>query len=159
MTDLNNAVIEYLLECPKVKNNPLFFNAIQATSDSKQFVTVGSATSTNKNYLDGSVGKEYIFTIIDFRSVVYQPIVTVSGYPSENVETMLDVQGIIDWISTQNKNRHFPNFGDNMIVESIEATSNNPNLNGIDTNVTPALAKYSISIKIDYIDETNKIWS
>lgn len=159
MADLNKAVVMYLSTCPQVASNPLFFNAINAKDNDKQLVTVASSTASNKPYIDGSVEKKFTFTIIDFRSVVYQPVVKIPGYSNENLDEMLDVQAIIDWISEQNDKRNFPDFGENAIIDSISATSNTPNLNGIDTSVTPALAKYSISIQITYIDTTKQLWS
>jgi len=160
MTDLNQAVIDYLITCPIFKNNPLFFNAIEAKDENKQIVTTANNKKLQKPYIDGSVLKRFTFTIIDFRSITYQPIVKIPGdaYKNENVQDMLDVQSIIDWIDEQQELCNFPDFGENCIVESIKALSENPNLNGIDTSSTPSLAKYSISIQIDYIDNSKTIW-
>ena len=95
---------------------------------------------------------------MDFRSISYLPIVIGTGYSNENVEDMLDVQGIIDWIEEQNDARNFPNFGTDFIIDSIRTGTENPNLNGIDTNSAPALAKYSISVIINYLDNTKALY-
>lgn len=103
--------------------------------------------------------RRFTFSIIDFRSVVYQPLPKVEGYTSENVEEMLDVQGIIDWVNDQASDLNFPDFGEDYMIDSMRTTSDNPNLNGVDTSVSPALAKYSMSIQIDYLDTTKAVWN
>lgn len=157
--DKNQAVIDFLLECPTIANNPLFFNFLNARDDDKQIVTQSNDTALDKRYVDGSIKKRYIFSIIDFRSVAYQPIPKIIGYTSENVEEMFDVQGIVDWVNEQNDLQNYPDFGTDCIIESMQTTASNPSLNGVDVSVTPALAKYSISIQIDYIDSSRAIWN
>lgn len=157
--DKNQAVIDFLLSCPQLASNPLFFNAINAKDNNKQIITLSNDVAINKNYVDGSVLKRYMFTLIDFRSVIYQPIPKVEGYQNENVEELLDVQGIMDWVNEQADSRNYPNFGTDCQIDSMMTTSENPNLNGIDTSVTPALAKYSMSIQIDYLDTSKAIWN
>lgn len=159
MIDKNQAVINFLLDCPQIRDNPLFFNAIEAKDNDKQIVTQSTDKALNKKFVDGSVMRRFTFSIIDFRSVIYQPLPKVEGYTSENVEEMLDVQGIMDWINEQADNQTFPNFGMSCQIDSMKTTSDTPNLNGIDTNVSPALAKYSMSIQIDYLDTSKAVWN
>ena len=159
MIDKNQAVIDFLLNCPQLRDNPLFFNAIEATDNDKQIVTQSTDEALNKKFVDGSVMRRFIFSIIDFRSVIYQPLPKVEGYTSENVEEMFDVQGIMDWINEQADSQTFPNFGTSCQIDSMKTTSDTPNLNGIDTNVSPALAKYSMSIQIDYLDTSKAVWN
>lgn len=156
--DKNQAIINFLLDCPAIANNPLFFNFLQAQDNNKQIITQASDTLLNKHFIDGSVMKRYLFTIIDFRSVAYQPLPKVSGLSSENVEEMFDVQGIMDWINEQGESRNYPDFGSGYIIDDMRTTANNPNLSGVDTQVSPALAKYSITVQIDYLDQT-KSWN
>lgn len=156
--DKNQAVINFLLECPTIANNPLFFNFLNARDDDKQIVTQSNDTLLDKRFVDGGVSKRYTFSIIDFRSVAYQPIPKIAGYSSENVEEMFDVQGIVDWVNEQNDLQNYPDFGNDCVIDSMQTTSNNPSLNGVDSSVTPALAKYSISIRIDYVDNSRAIW-
>lgn len=157
--DKYQAVIDFLIQCPVIAANPLFFNFLNAKDDNKQIITQANETSLNKKFIDGSVMKRFTFTIIDFRSVIYQPIPKVEGYVNENVEEIIDVQSIIDWVNQQAELENYPNFGEGCEVDSMQTTSDNPNLNGVDTQVTPALAKYSISIQIDYIDKSKAIWN
>ena len=156
--DKNQAIIDFLIQCPTIAGNPLFFNFLNAKDDNKQIITQANETLMDKKYIDGSVEKRFTFTIIDFRSVAFQPVPMVTGYVSENVEELFDVQGIIDWINDQADIENYPDFGSDCLIESMQTTSHNPNLNGVDTQVTPALAKYSMSIQIDYIDKSKALW-
>lgn len=158
MGDKNQAVIDFLMTCPKIANNKLFFNFINGKDNDKQFVTVANDKSVNRPYIDGSVLKRYTFTIIDYRSVAYQALVVGGGYPNENVEEMFDVQSIMDWIEEQADAQNFPDFGSECIIDSMRTLADTPRLNGVDTNVTPVLAKYSMSIQIDYIDISKRIY-
>lgn len=156
--DKTQAVIDYLITCPSIQNSPLYFNFINAENDNKQIVTMSNDKSINRAYVDGSVLKRYTFTIIDFKSIAYIPIPKVEGKVNENVSDMLDVQAIIDWVTEQSDIRNFPDFGEECIVEDIRTTTENPNLNSVDTSIKPALARYSISIQIDYLDKSKSIW-
>ena len=109
--------------------------------------------------IDGSVYKQYTFTIIAFKSVSYNPLVKQTGYTDENVDDMAQVQALIDWVNEQDEQYNYPDFGANCFIDSMTALSDNPNLNSVDTTLTPALAKYSISIRIDYLDNTKKLWN
>lgn len=156
--DKNQAVIDFLIQCPEVQADPLFFNFIHAKEDNKQMITLGNDKVTNEAYINGDVLKQYSFTLIDFKSVAYNPIVKQEGYTDENVEDMATVQALIDWIEEQAGLHNYPNFGEECVIQDMKVLSDNPNLNGIDSSTSPALAKYSISIEIDYIDTSKRIW-
>ena len=160
--DKNQAIITYLTDtssgCPQIIANPTFFNFIEAKNNNKQIVTVSQETTVQKPFIDGSVLKQFTFTIVDYKSVAYQAIVKIAGYSNENVEEMLEVQDIIDWITEQDEIRHFPNFGSDCLVEKIEALTDTPRLNGVDATASPVLAKYSISIRVTYLDISKKLW-
>ena len=156
--DKNQAMVDYLMQMDYIKDNPLFFNFINASSDNKQFVTLTDDISLNRKYIDGSELKRYSFNVIDYKSISYNPLVTMPGYSNENMDELMDVQSIIDWITEQDELRNFPNFGADCEIQSIEALSNQPALNGVDTSVTPVLAKYSISIRVTYLDTSKTIF-
>lgn len=155
MADKNQAIIDYLLQCPSIQNSPLYFNFIQAKNDNKQIVTVANDKLMDRTYIDGSVQKRYTFSIIDYKSIAYDAVVKQEGYTNENVDDILQVQEIINWIDEQEALRNYPNFGEECVIDDIRALSSNPNLNGVDTNASPSLAKYSISIQVDYVDYSN----
>lgn len=158
MTDKNQAIIDFLLQCPDIANSELYFNFINAEDDNKQIITESNEKFSNRSYIDGSVLKQYTFTLIDFKSITDSALVLIQDYPNENVVDVSDVQTLINWINEQNKLQNFPNFGEDCEIQSIETTSENPNFEGINTEVTPTLAMYSISIRIEYIDNSEKLW-
>ena len=156
--DKNQAVIDFLINCPQIQANPLYFNFLNAKDGNKQFITSANDKSMNTTYIDGSVLRRFTFTIIDYRSIAYQAVVKEAGYVNENVEEMLDVQGIIDWVQEQADARNYPDFGELCEIDDMRPLTDNPNLNGVDTSVTPALAKYSMSIQIDYLDKSKVLY-
>jgi len=156
--DKNQAIIDWLNNCPQVQANPLYFNFSEAKDNNKQIVTTANDKAIQKPFIDGAVLKQFTFTIIDYKSIAYRAVAKEIGYPDENVEEMAEVQSIIDWVEEQADSRNYPNFGTECEIESMEVLTDNPNLNGTDTSVTPALAKYSLSIQIKYIDNSKVIW-
>ena len=156
--DKNQAIIDFLITCPQIANNKLFFNFINGKDNDKQIITKSTDVKTNKVYIDGSVQKKYSCSIIDFRSISYNAVVKYPSYPNENVEELYDVQGILDWINEQADNYNFPNFGSDCIIETMKTVTDVPNLNGVDTSISPAIAKYSIAIQIEYLDTSKQIW-
>lgn len=160
MVDKSTALIEYLQTCPYLANTKVYFNFAEGEDNTKQLVTVATSSNTIKKYIDGSQDKTFSITLIDYRSVAYQPLVNnIEGdYPNENVEEFVDVQGVMDWIDEQNEDQNFPDFGLDCEVEEISTTTDIPNLNGIDTSIQPTLAKYSITIQVKYLDKSKIIW-
>lgn len=159
MIDKNKAVIDYLITCPDILNSPLYFNLIDAKNNNIQMVTVANDTVTQSKYIDGSIHKTYTFSLIAFKSISYNQVIKQPGYSNENVDDMADVQALLDWVNEQNDDENYPDFGEECVIESIEGLTDNPNLDSIDTTLTPALAKYSISIRIEYLDNSKKIWN
>lgn len=159
MVDKNQAVIDFLFQCPQVQNNPLFFNFIEAKDNNKQLLPLANDKMLDKTFIDGSVMKRFTFTLIDYKSIAYQAVVNQSGYMNENVEELFDAQAIIDWVAEQAQSRNYPDFGDQCEIEDMLVLTDNPNLNGVDASTKPSLAKYSFSIRIDYIDTSGKIWN
>ncbi len=158
MIDKNQAVINYLIQCPQIQNSPLYFNFINAKDGSNQIVTVSNDRYTNKNYIDGSVGKIFTFTIITFKSATDIAVVKMEGYPNENVSDMADLQSLIEWVKEQDTLNNYPNFGEDCTIDKIFPTTDEPNFDGVDEEVSPALAVYSTSFQIEYIDISKKIW-
>ena len=157
--DKNQAIIDFIIQCPQIRDNPLFFNFINAKDNNKQIVTLSNDRIIDRPYIDGSVLKRYTFTIIDYKSIAYNPIVKQGLYADENVEEMFDTQAILDWVSEQADLMNYPDFGEDCTIDDMRVTTNSPNLNGVDTSVTPALAKYSLTIQVDYVDYSKQIWN
>lgn len=155
--DKNKAVVNFLLTCPEIKSNPLFFNFAQASADNGQFNTRATDISLNTPFIDGSVRKRFTFILIFYKMVAHREL--IENKDDENMEYALDVQSILDWVNAQGEDQNYPDFGSKCIIESMQALTNEPNLNSVDNSSTPALAKYSISIRIEYIDTSKVIWN
>ena len=158
MIDKNQAVVDYLIQCPQILNSPLYFNFINAKDDSNQFLTVSSDRYSNTTFIDGSVEKIYTFTIITYKSAADIAVVKVEGVSNENILDMSDIQALIDWVKEQDDIHNYPNFGEDCIIDSIKPTTDNPNFDGIDEQISPPLAVYSTSFEIRYIDISKKLW-
>lgn len=156
--DKNQAVINYITQCPTIQNSPLYFNFINAEDDTNQLVTQSNERYVSRRYIDGSIMKVYSFTIILYKSTTDIAVVKLSGYPNENVSDMSDIQALVDWVSMQRTLHNYPNFGENCIIDDIYTTTENPNFDGIDDQVSPPLAIYSITIEIQYLDVSEKLW-
>lgn len=156
--DKNQAVIDFLLDCPQIQANPLFFNFLNAKDNNKQILTQTNDVNIDRPYIDGSVMRRFTFSIVDFKSVAFLAIPKDPTKSSENVDDMAEVQDILDWITEQADDQNFPDFGENCVVDRMWVSTSTPNLNGVDTSVTPALAKYSMSIQIEYLDNSKKLW-
>lgn len=157
--DKNQAIIDYILTCPKLKGSPMYFNFINAKDNTNQILTTADDIRLNQAYIDGSVNRRYTFTIMTFRSISDMAIVQgMLGYPNENVEDLSDVQLIIDWIAEQRIAHSYPDFGEDCAIDDIYTTTDTPRLEGINTELTPPLAMYSISIQVDYLDKSQMLW-
>ena len=170
MASKEQATIDFLMTCDLISGNPLFFQFIKAKDNNKQLLMLANDKSLNQTNVDGSVSKQFTFTLVDFKSVAYNALVaftpvgtteigTTPAPTDENVEEYMDVQGIIDWITLQDRNRNYPDFGSSCQIQKMRALTDNPNLNGVDSSTKPSLAKYSISIQIDYLDTSEVIWN
>lgn len=158
-TDKNQAIIDYLITCPVIQNNPLYFNYINAKDSYNQIVTMANDLLISRPYLDGSVRRRYTFNIITFKSMADTAVVKQGGYSNENVEDMVDPQAIIDWIADQQELHNYPDFGEDNIIESIDTTTSTPVYEGVNTSIDPPLAMYSVSVRVDYIDNSKVIWN
>ena len=156
--DKNQAVIDYIIQCPEIVNSPLYFNFLNANDGTNQFLTQTSERYGSKRYIDGSILKIYSFMIVAFKSTADIAVVKLDGYPNENISDMADIQALIDWIQEQEDLHNYPNFGEDCLVEEISTTSENPHFDGIDEQVSPPLAIYSVTIEIKYLDVSKVIW-
>lgn len=156
--DKNQAVIDYIIQCPTILNSPLYFNFINAEDDTNQFVTQTSERYASRQYVDGTILKIYSFQIISYKSATDIAVVKLDGYPNENVTDMDAMQALIDWIREQDELHNYPNFGEDCIIDSITTTTENPSFDGIDDQISPPLAVYSVTIEIQYLDISKKLW-
>lgn len=159
--DKNQAIIEYLITCPKILNSPLYFNLINAKNDNVQIITTSEDVTMRRPYINGEIPKKYTFTLITFKSITDLAVVkdfSTEADTNENVYDLADVQALIDWLHEQEDNHIYPDFGKDCYIDSIQTTTDEPRFDGINDELTPPLAMYSIAIVINYIDTSKTIW-
>lgn len=159
MIDKNQAVIDYLLQCTDIYDSPLYFNLVNASDNSIQILTTAEDKAMSRPFIDGSVQKRYTFNLITFKSISDMEIVKSDEYPNENVDELQDVQKLLDWVITQQDLHNYPDFGEDCSIDSIDTTTDVPRFDGINTEITPPLAMYSISIVIEYLDRSRVIYN
>lgn len=156
--DKNLAIIKFLLDCPTIQENPLFFNFANEEDGNNHFIT--ESDSVKKPFIDGSVLKQYTFSIANYSYVSHNAIIDNDGNISdENLENMAKVQDILDWINEQSDKQNYPDFGENCVIEEMNTLTTDPDIDGIDTSVNPPIARYSVGVKLLYLDNSKKIWS
>lgn len=165
MVDKNQAVIKFLMNCEEIQNNPLFFNFADADDGNNHII---SETDTIKRrYIDGSVLKQYTFSIACYSSVAHNAIQSEEEISDKNLENMAYVQKILDWIDEQahplptsqdiQPEPHFPDFGPMCEIDDMTTLTTDPDIDGIDTSVNPPIARYSIGVNIIYLDKSKMI--
>lgn len=157
--DKHQAMLDYLLTCPTVLNNPLFFNFGEAKENNNQFVTTSNSETFGTRYIDGSITKFYVFTLLSFKTISYNAVVKTTGdYSDENLLEMTEFQEVIDWINEQEDAHNYPNFGEDCEIDAITCMTANPVLSDVDTSQEPAIATYSITIQVEYLDNSKRVW-
>jgi len=156
--DKNKAVLSFLATYPDIQSNPIFINFVNAKNDTIQFLTEDNDKRLNKPFIDGSVRKSYTLHMVISKSITDMAIAK-DILTNENLDDLADIQEIMDWINEQGEAHNFPNFGEDCVIEEMVTTAENPSVDGINTAITPALALYSMEIRIDYIDYTKVMWS
>lgn len=154
--DKNQLMVEFLQTCPIIKDSPLFFNFGKVEDNAHQITIYSDDVALQKPYIDGSVLKRYTYSIDSFKSVACIPVLEVNT--DENIEDLIEVQGLLDWINEQGEIFNFPNFGESISIEEMKTLSSKPELVGVESNLNPPVAIYRIVIQIDYIDNTKRLW-
>lgn len=158
--DKNEAMIKFLMQCPTIQENPLFFNFAEEEDGNNHFIT--EKDTKKKTYIDGSVLKQYTFTIASYCSVSHNAVLKdtdTDNIIDENIENMAKVQAVLDWIDEQSDNRNYPDFGAECEVEDMSTLTTDPDIDGIDTSVNPPIARYSVGVKLMYRDCSKQVWN
>ena len=157
--DKNIAMVKFLLDCPTIQENPLFFNFANEEDGNNHFIT--EKDTKKRSYIDGSVQKQYTFSIASYSSITHNAVVKEDDdiLMNENIENMAKVQAILDWINERADAQDYPDFGEGYVVESMETLTTDPDIDGIDTSVNPPIARYSVGVRLTYLDKTKMIWN
>ena len=158
----NRVVVTYLCQCQDIQDSPLYFNLIDAKDNTIQMITTAQDKLLSKRFIDGSIQKSYTFNLIIFKSISDAEIVKyigTDGFPNENIEELENVQQLLDWVNEQQDLHNYPNFGEDCQIDNIYTTTDIPRFDGINTEVQPALAMYSMSVVIEYLDVSKVIYN
>lgn len=158
MTDKNKAILDFITTYSGIATSPIFINFINATDSDVQFLTESNEKALNRKFIDGSVMKQYTFSLVITKSITNLALLK-DGNLSENIDDLADIQAFMDWVNEQGENQNYPDFGEDCVIEEMHTTAENPSIDGINTETSPALALYSMEIRIDYIDYSKIIWS
>ena len=159
--DKTKAVLTFIATYEDIEKSPIFVNFINAKNNDVQLLTSENDVALNRKFIDGSIMKQFTFSIVITKSIASFAAAkdTTEGFLSENIDDLADIQKFIDWINEQGYNQNYPDFGESCVIENMHTTAENPSIDGINTEANPALALYSMDIRIDYIDYSKVIWS
>lgn len=135
----HEAMWTYLMQYPELYTY-LKFNTVEDIPEEASMATSYSET-WEKRYLHGHGVKRY-----DFAVIIIAPYDT--GTSQLNINELFNVQKFMSWIDEQNKNKNFPDFGEDAKILSIENLQNMPSLAGV--NSDSAVAKYMFQCRVRY---------
>lgn len=142
--------LKWLIKCPDISKNKLFFNAITANKETKAIITQQVQKSEDVEYIDGSIQHTVRFTLFDYKSIGFNQLVKSKIENNENVSALLETGNLNSWIEQQNKAQFFPDYGSNFEVQEIRPEYLTPSSPSIDAN--EMIAKYSIPITMKVLD-------
>ena len=151
--DLVSPFIKWLLQSDYIKSNRLFLNAISAQDGSVQIITQQIPDNQVKRFIDGSKAYPITFSINSFKTVSYDQLIKTMVEGSENIEGLLDVQKIVEFVKTMDADGNYPAFADNITVERIYCQYNTPSTPTVDSSYSPALAKFTMPIVCEVFED------
>lgn len=138
----NTAVWNWLKTYPDFEK--LFYNFCIAEDGNQSFIPNPTDFVIKQDIL-GNKLKYYDFAVTCFSSFSDIP------FSDENVIDYNAMQDFILWIDSQNKNKLFPDFGENCIIEKVENLQNIPSSSAINQE----MAKYMVQCRIVYEEFNN----
>lgn len=151
--DFVTPFVKWLIKSDYIKNNKLFLNAIEAENNNLQIVTQQISENQITKYIDGSKEYPITFFINNYKSISYDQIVKGMVSGNENINDMLDVSKIIDFVKEKNKEGDYPLFAENIKVQKAYCQYQTPSTPAIDSGVYPALAKFTLPITFEVFED------
>lgn len=151
----NQAVLDFMLTSEAISS--LYFQYANTADGVMRIGTTSTESNTRREYIDGSRPRTYDFTFTWYKSLSVLPVVTAQGLSNENVADLDDVQSIIEWIEAQDDAQNYPDLGVKCVVDRMYCLTDTPRLAGVDTSYNPPLARYTFTIRIEYVDYTHAI--
>lgn len=127
----------------ELANTVLNYNFSPDSPDGISFLTE-YADKVVKRYIRIGAEKAYGFAILVTKAYS-------TNCDDLNLEAMNFVQGLMDWLDEQNRNKVFPDFGDKCTVKKIENLQNMPNL--AEVNPEEGVARYMFQCRVVYFEK------
>lgn len=119
----------------------IYFNVTTSEADNLSLNSVQNERELDK-FIDGSRRVEFLFALDLVKE--YD-----TGTSSINLEANREFEMISEWVELMNKEKHFPNFGENVIIEQVDVLETVPSVT-VDTQA--GMAKYQGQFKITYME-------
>jgi hypothetical protein len=119
----------------------IYFNVTNTEADNLSLNSVQNERELDK-FIDGSRRVEFLFALDLVKE--YD-----TGTSSINLEANREFETISEWIEQMNKEKHFPDFGENVLIEQIDVLETVPSVT-VDTQA--GMAKYQGQFKITYME-------
>lgn len=142
-------IVDYLKDIMReLTDGAVTFNFSQEEPDTYSIIT-RYADKVVRTYISGDKELEYGFEIAMIRRYS-------SDEDDLNLEAMQFAQDLIELLDKKDRNKEFPDLGDDTEVLSIEVLQNMPNLAGI--NAEESLAQYRVQGRILYRVNNSEGW-
>ena len=151
--DLITPFIKWLLKSDYIKKNKLFLNAIKAQDGNIQIVTQQVSDNQIRRFVNGSKSYPLTFSIVQFKSASYNPLVKTKLGSDENLSDIIDVHKIIEFVKEKESKGDYPVFSDKITVEKVYCQYNTPPTPAFDGSLSPALAKFVIPIVFEVYED------
>ena len=135
-------IIKWMQEYTPLKNEWVFFNVSVAESGFKGVNSVQNERELER-FIDNSRRVEFLFSLNigeEFDSTT----------TNNNLDSIQEFENFAKWVETQNKNKNFPTFEDNEIVEKVEVLETVPM---ISVDSQRSIAKLQGEFKITYLEK------
>lgn len=119
----------------------IYFNVTTSEADNLSLNSVQNERELDK-FIDGSRRVEFLFALDLVKE--YD-----TGTSSINLEANREFETISEWVELMNKEKHFPDFGENVLIEQIDVLETVPSVT-VDTQA--GMAKYQGQFKITYME-------
>lgn len=119
----------------------IYFNVTTSEADNLSLNSVQNERELDK-FINGSRRVEFLFALNLVKE--YD-----TGTSSINLEANREFETISEWVELMNKEKHFPDFGENVIIEQVDVLETVPSVT-VDTQA--GMAKYQGQFKITYME-------
>lgn len=119
----------------------IYFNVTNSEADNLSLNSVQNERELDK-FINGSRRVEFLFALDLVKE--YD-----TGTSSINLEANREFETISEWVEQMNKEKHFPDFGENVLIEQIDVLETVPSVT-VDTQA--GMAKYQGQFKITYME-------